>query len=507
MPQTVLPFQYEEEKNSTGLTGLAGLPTYIEFAQVMGLPQSIGKHLKVREHSQGWRDDQVVMSLIALNLAGGDCVDDLKVLEADAGFCEVVRKVEHCGLPRKERRVLERRWRKEKRRTTPSPSAAFRYLEAFHNLEEEKRRTPGKAFIPAANEHLRGFREVNRDFVAAVQLRNSQATATLDMDATVVKTEKQEALYSYKKFKSYQPLNTYWVEQDLILHTEFRDGNVNAGFEELRGFEEALGMLPEGVEKVFLRSDGAGYQYNLLRYCETGKNKRFGRIEFAVSCTVSAEFRKAVSEVEESEWKPLWREIDGERIKTDLEWAEVCHVTNKNSYSKNDPSFRFIATREGVSQLELPVAEAQESLPFETVTMNNIRYKIHGIVTNRQIEGGELIAWCHQRCGKSEEAHSIMKEDFTGGKFPSGKFGENAAWWWTMILAMNLNAAMKQLVLGESWVARRMKAIRFHLIHLPGRIVYHARELYIRVTKGHPAFSWLLEIRRSIAALVMEPSG
>ena len=41
-------------------------------------------------------------------------------------------------------------------------------------------------------------------------------------------------------------------------------------------------------------------------------------------------------------------------------------------------------------------------------------------------EGGRLIDWHHERCGKSEEAHAVMKEDLAGGKLPSGKFGENA---------------------------------------------------------------------------------
>jgi hypothetical protein len=43
-----------------------------------------------------------------------------------------------------------------------------------------------------------------------------------------------------------------------VLHTEFRDGNVPAGYEQLRVFQEALEMLPEGVRKVYLRSDTAG---------------------------------------------------------------------------------------------------------------------------------------------------------------------------------------------------------------------------------------------------------
>ena len=38
------------------------------------------------------------------------------------------------------------------------------------------------------------------------------------MDATLVETRKQEALYSYKKYRAYQPLITYWSEAELIVH-------------------------------------------------------------------------------------------------------------------------------------------------------------------------------------------------------------------------------------------------------------------------------------------------
>jgi hypothetical protein len=98
-----------------------------------------------------------------------------------------------------------------------------------------------------------------------------------------------------------------------------------------------------------------------------------------------------------------------------------------------------------------------------------------------------------------------MKGDFAGGKLPSGDFGENAAWWWVMILAMNLNTIMKRLVLGGSWATRRMKAIRFSLITIPGRIVERSRELIIRLVKGHPALELYLEARRRIRALAFVP--
>jgi hypothetical protein len=36
------------------------------------------------------------------------------------------------------------------------------------------------------------------------------------MDATLVETLKKEALFSYKGFRAYQPLNVWWAEQQLL---------------------------------------------------------------------------------------------------------------------------------------------------------------------------------------------------------------------------------------------------------------------------------------------------
>ena len=500
MAQGVLAYKYEEEKNDSNMTALAGLPVYLDLASVLGLGDHIRAHMHVRE-SQGWTDEQMILSLVLLNLAGGDSVDDIRILDKDEGFCRVLGRVETKGLSRQQRRAQERRWRKEQHHSVPSPSAIFRYLEAFHDPLEEKKRKKGTAFIPAPNGHSQGLIRVNRDLVASIQKHRPKTEATLDGDATLAETQKEDALFSYERYKAYQPFNTWWAEQELLLHTEFRDGNVPAGYEQLRVFKEALDLLPEGVEKVYLRSDTAGYQHDLLRYCEKGENKRFGRIAFAIGADVTKEFKKAVAEVEDSDWRPVTKEIEGKMVATGKEWAEVCFVPAAICHSKKDPVYRYIATRELLGQPELPGMEGQVALPFQTLTMEAKRYKIFGIVTNRDIEGSELVDWLHKRCGKSEEAHAIMKEDLAGGRFPSGDFGENAAWWWIMILAFNLNAAMKQLALGGSWVAKRMKALRFSLINLPGRVLDHARELAVRLAKGHPSLEVLLAARQRIMEL------
>jgi hypothetical protein len=499
MSQGVLGFKYEEEKHDTGMTGLAGLPVYLDLMKAMGLAEQIGHHLQVKQ--RGWTDAQMVSSLIMLNLAGGDCVEDLERVQKDEGFCKILRRVEQQGMRRSERREVERRWRKERWRSVPGPSSMFRYLSAFHDRAQEEKRVEGKAYIPVPNGHLRGLAKVNQAMAAFMQRHNPQKTATLDQDATLVETAKRDALFSYKGFKSYQPLNTWWAEQQVVLHTEFRDGNVPAGYEQLRVLKESLALLPEGIEQVLLRSDTAGYQHSLLRYCEQGEDARFGRVEFAVGADVTPEFKKAVlTEVSQSDWQPIYREFDGQRIQTNQEWAEVCFIPNAIGHRLDASVYRYLAIREPLGSMELPGMPQQE-LPFQTVQVDLQRYKLFGLVTNMDWDGERLIHWHRERCGKSEEAHSVMKGDFAGGKLPSGDFGENAAWWWIMILAMNLNTIMKRLVLGGSWASRRMKAIRFSLITIPGRIVERSRSLIIRLVKGHPSFALYLEARRRIMAM------
>lgn len=501
MAQRALPYEYEIEESKAGLTSFGGLPTYLDLALATGFLKSIDRHLTIRRGNQGWTDRQMILSLVLLNLVGGDCVEDIDKLEADEGFCRVLRKVETHGLTRKEKRAIKKRWRKERTRTFPSASAIFRYLANFHNAEEEKLRVKGKAFIPASNEQLNAFGKINAEMI---NFGDREETATLDMDATIAATMKDNALYSYKGEKAYQPLNTYWHERGLILHTEFRDGNVPAGHGQLRVLQEALGYLPLWVRKVRLRSDTAGYQHDLMRYCDLEDNKRFGQIEFAIGADVTQEFRKAVSEVPEEDWQPLYREINGQMQETGRQWAEVCFVPNNIGHSKKGPAYRYLATREELRQAELPgVQKRDEEYLFPVMRLKGQRYKVFGTVTNMDWAGQELIPWLYERCGKSEEAHSAMKTDFAGGRFPSGDFGENAAWWWIMVLAYNLNALMKRLVLGVSWINKRMKGIRFGLINIAARVMERSRRLWVRISERHPSSGLLLDMRRRIAQLAL----
>ncbi len=503
--QGVLSYRIEGEASRANLTGVSGLAPFMDLACASGLVESVRRNVSVCGE-QGWTDAQMVVSLILLNLAGGECVDDLDQLEADAGLGKLVRWCENHGLSRQVRREMKRRWRKGRKRSIASPSAARRFLSEFHDQDQEKLRVSGKAFIPKPNENLLGLGKVNSEFVGWVQGANREMIATLDLDASLVETGKKDALYCYKHFKAYQPTQVYWAEQDIMLHSEFRDGNVPAGFEQLRVLKDALENLPEGVVKVRIRSDSAGYQHDLMRYCEKGTNERFGRIEFVISADVTPDFKAAVEDVSEEDWHVFYREVAGERVRTGREWAEVCFVPNTIAFGNNAPVYRYIATREALPDQPLPGMDVDQlSLPFQTMSRDGVTYKVFGIVTNLDWEADAVIAFHNGRCGKCEEAHKIIKEDFAGGVMPSSEFGANAAWWAIAVLAMNLVSTMKRVVLGGAWATRRMKAVRFLLINVAGRVVAKARQLYLRLNCDHPALELLTKMRRRICELAIGP--
>lgn len=447
---------------------------------------------------------QMVAAVLLLNLAGGDCVEDIERLERDSGFAALLRRAEAQLLRPGRWRSARARWRRKRVRTTPSPSALSCWLERFHDPASPKA-VAGAAFIPAVTKELDGLWRANAALLAFMQKQLPAASATLDMDATLIATHKRDALFCYRKFKAYQPLNCWWAEQGAMLYSEFRDGNVPAGHEQLRVLQDCLRHLPDGVKKVSLRSDTAGYQEELLLYCGEGTNPRFGVIDFAIGADVTEAFRAAVLATPGSAWRPLIKMVDGKPQQTGQEWAEVCYVPSWAGHSRNRADYRFLAIREPLRQL--PLGD-EAALPFPTQSFGRKGlHKLFGVVTNRKDEGDAVISWLRERCGESEHVHSALKSDLAGGQMPSGLFGANAAWWALAILAHNLNAAMKRLAFGEDWAGKRMKALRFHLIGLPGRVVSHARKLIIRLGGGAKALATLVDARRAMRALAQGPAG
>ncbi|MEK7280963.1 MAG: IS1380 family transposase [Chloroflexota bacterium] len=495
----LLPYEFVEEPGKSEVTGHAGLLPYIDLACVLGMLEAADEEIGVCG-SQGWKDRDHALSLALLNLAGGECVEDIRMLETDPGICKVFGQAQKYGLSRGERLALEARFRKGRGRTFPSCTRLYEYLNAFHDPAEEEKRVEGQAFIPRKNEHLVGLGKVNKRLTVEVARHAGMREATLDIDAALVETHKDEARYSYKGSKAYQPITTLWAETGLAVWSEFRDGNVPAGHEMLRVVKESIDALPPEIEKIRIRTDSAGYQHDVLKFCATGDGGKRDPIEFTISNDMTEEFRQAAMATVKEDWETLCRE----GLATGQEWAEVVYVPNAIAFKLSAPQYRYIAIREPLRQGVLPGmdgAQGELDLGIPTIVCEGKAYKISGIVTNIEGDGAEVINWHRKRCGAGEEIHAVMKTDLAGGTLPSGKFGANAAWWGMMVLAYNLHIAMMLLALPGGLKKKRLKRIRFALIDAAGRVVERGRQLYIRLSGGHPALDWLIEMRRKIATL------
>lgn len=488
MTHFALPFKYEEETKSSGLTGLAGLPLYFELLHSQNIPGIMRKKLDAGSHENtAWRNSDTALSLILLNLAGGNHVEDLRIMEKDAGFCKFYEKIGIVGLKKSERKTLRRNRQQQGCGELPSRTSVFRFLKQDGD-DGLAGRGQGKAYIPSAGKTAQQLRDCNSSLLAALEYNKPSATITLDMDATLIETHKANSLYCYKKYTAYQPMMVWWAEQQVIVHTQFRDGNAPADYALLPVLQEAISCLPKNSDKkqLYFRSDAAGYNIELLKYCED-KN-----IQFAVGCPISDSVREVIKSAPTSSWKPL------DKVH---EYAEICFVPSSLSRSKQGYEFRYVAIRESlVEQCTLPGMPERE-YPFPVEDLGRGRYKIHAIVTNRNIAATELIPWYWKRCGHSEGAHDVLKNELSGGVLPCSHFHANANWWWLAVISHNIHSIFKVLCCDASWHSSRLKRMRFYIINIPGRILERGRELYIRLSAGHVSYALFQMIRKAISRL------
>jgi hypothetical protein len=450
--KTILPFQLLEEKNDTNLTSFGGLLPWLELAKSCGLLKLIHKNLNIQKSNCLWSDASILFSIILLNLAGGESVEDIDRFEFDGGLAKFFRRFIPDSLSRDDRKSFERKAIKNHKRAFPSKTKIFNWLSSFHDEGEMKKRVENTAFIPKSNEALQFLSELNKGLCDFAFKKLPSSKVTLDIDATLIETNHKSAKFCYKSFRAYQPLNVWWAEKKMMLHSEFRDGNVNAGFDILRIFKESIDLLPSGIEEVNLRSDSAAYDWKLMRWCE--KKEEFHpelKIGFVIGASVCQSMRDEIAKIEPDSWVDFNEKTEE---KTEImkklgrirKWAELPFIPSVTGKFSKKENYRYLVLREAI-QTELIEGEGENpDLPFPNLKIGRQRYKVSVIVTNKNDNGEDLIHWYFKRAGDSEHAHSILKSDLAGGRMPSDKFGVNAAWWQISLISMNLLSIMQKFV-------------------------------------------------------------
>ena len=464
-----VPVKWKISSNFGIATANAGLLYILETLRLTGLFSNLPGS---KDSSQGWTDAQMLTSLVLLNVTGFDRVSDVDRLEDDEGLRVIAEKMEPKIMGMSKRRIAER-FRRVRRRIFPSSRSIHDWLGRFHLFGQKK--------FGMLDEAVRRLVELGFNI-------SRSKFATIDLDATIIASHKKDCKPTYRAAtgavpneRGYQPLIAYCPEIKMVLYADMREGNVPASKGNLEAFEATLSRLPVGVEQAMLRTDCAGYQESIIRFCNDPSVRpeplrRFETIALVTSAIRSPGLMKEVAQLPKEAWKPLLNE-DGELSEIE-EVAEVGFVSNMGARQKSSDVMRYVAIRRPVPN-ELGIGSDR------VVDMEDgLAYKVSCCFTNipapdataSELANGlepqsaeEIVRLSRNRCGGGESVHSVLKSDLAAGILPSGKIEPNAGWLQIAVLSLNI-IALCRLHLGGEWLVARMKRFRAVWINNVGMI-------------------------------------
>ncbi len=402
MAQTVLSFKLKATKEQ--LTANAGLALFGEFIRGQGFYRWIEATMPVPGSGRGYAASAYLSPLVLMLTGGGRSLEDVRMLKHDHALFTLLK-------------------------TEPLPSTDA--------LGDWLRRTgTGVGYA--------GLSRINGQVIAQ-RLRQCGVTQhTFDGDATQIVAEKRDAAFTYQGEQGYMPMVGHLAEAGVILHDEFREGNVAPATRNLEFIQASEEKLPKGHAIAHVRLDSAGYQSSIFNYCEaTGKT-------FAIGGRLDAPTLQAIEAIPELAWKHY----------VDCSVAETLHSMNETTQA-----FRLI-----VVKYKRQVALFDDAPHY------------HVIASNRVESTDATLIWYRQRGEVSENGIKELKIGFGMERMPCGQFAANAAFFRIGVIAHNLFVLFKQSVLGGDWQKHKVVTVRWRLFHLPGKVVRHAGVLVLKVT-------------------------
>jgi len=427
LQQGILPFKLE--RTDELITPRSGLVLFAELVRRFQVERRVERHFPRPGSNRGYEAWSYVEPLLLMLEGGGRHVEDLREIQEDAALRSLV------GLKK-----------------MPSVSTFGDWL--------------ARAGAQGGTEAMR---LVNEEVAGRIFTRLAEPDYTLDVDTTVIESEKKEAAWTYKKVRGYQPMLGYLDENGLCLSHEFREGNVSAQSGALAFLEHCFELCPK-IRR--LRSDSAFYRSDVIRWSQARE----------IGFTITADQTPAMKEVIQTvrDWRRFWGPKGEE---TDREIGTAVHLV-----SRTEEPVRLVIQRWRDPQLQL----------FEPAG-----YCYHVIATNRDDLAPEEVAWFHNRRGQAENLIKELKIGFGMEQMSSGDFAANSLWFSIGVLAYNLTQAQKFLFLDADWRPRTIVTLRWQLINVAGRLVRHGRRWVLRLAASAEKFALFLDLRRRMAEMLL----
>jgi len=400
----ILPFRIEQSNEP--LIARGGLILPYEIARSLNLPKVIDRELPSPGSGHGYKPSKFVMPLILMLHGGGKKLEDMREIKGEVSLRELLEMKE---------------------------------LPASCTIGDWLRR------IGHDGKGLKGLGKAGHHLTTEIIKRDSRIGYTLDCDATVIEAEKEEACWTYKKEKGYQPLLGFLFELGLIIGDEFREGNVPAGAGALEFLKYCVSLMPAGKRISYYRSDSAAYQAGVINYCFSQ------HMLFSITADQDAAVKQAIKTIKEKEWHPYEK---------DREIAETVHTMNTTK-----EAFRLIVQRWPKIQPDLFDPEP---------------YCYHVIATNREEEAKEIVVLHNQR-GQAENYIKELKDGFGMNWMPCGETSANAVFFRIGVIAYNLFLALKLFGLPVWWRKATIATARWKLYQVAAKVVHHAHQVILKL--------------------------
>lgn len=294
---------------------------------------------------------------------------------------------------------------------------------------------------------------------------------TVDLDSSILETyglQKQGGGgFTYNHVRGYHPLFAVLAEGGEVLHCRLREGRANSGRGAGSFTRQALARLRRAGNcgEVVVRADSGFYSQKVVQACQAHDAR------FSVSVRLQKSHHQLIAEIPEEQWQPIPYWLEGAADVAEIAYAPF-----------------------GRKQSHRLVVRRVAPTPGSQLWLHGLAYSYFAFITDREGELLEIEA-DHRRHAEIENVIRELKYGFGLNHMPSGKFGANAAWLALNAIAYNLGRWLARL---SELVRSQIKALRYRLFGLPGRLVRTGRRRRLRLPRDWP---WAPEFMATLTRL------
>ena len=419
MPQGVLNFSVEGTGES--LTSNAGTILFGEYLKATKVDKLCNSYLPLPESNRGYMPFEHMQPLLLMLHSGGRVLDDLRMIHKDKAIRETL-KIKRMPISESVGKWITR-----------------------HGLFG-----------------IYGIESINRKLLQR-HLKTINEPLVLDIDASVIFSQKSTAVTTYKMQSGYTPMIGH-INGGYVIHSEFRSGNIAPADNNLTFLKRCQKQLPKKKSFSFFRADSASYQAELFNYCN------HNNITYTVGANLDHSVYANIKEIQE--WHPFQiKEGIAHHLKEEV--AEFIHTMQHT-----DHAFRLIVVKKTATPM-LPglwdMLSIGEKLDFA-------KEYYHVIATNadESMSAQDIVRFYRKRGDTSENRIKELKNGFNLNYLPSSNFISNAFYFQIGVLAYNLFILFKQ-TLQSSWQKHTVATIRYKFYRLAGKVVKHSRKTILKV--------------------------